>query len=40
MEMKIDITMEMKIVVGFTEIVIVQQRIEIKREGEREEPKC
>lgn len=35
-----NITMEMRIVLGFTEILIVQQRIEIKREGEREEPIC
>lgn len=34
-----NITVEMRIVFGFTEIIIVQQRIEIKREGEREEPK-
>lgn len=34
------ITMKMRVVVGFTEIIIIQQRIEVKREGEREKPKC
>lgn len=32
--------MKMRVVVGFTEIIIIQQRIEVKREGEREKPKC
>lgn len=32
--------MEIIIVVCFTVIIIIQQRIEIKREGGEEEPKC
>lgn len=34
------VTMEIRIVVCLTVIIIIQQRIEIKREGGREEPKC